>query len=346
MMKTLLAFLSLLSTAAFAQHARLRPAEPISLPGYSDSNSPSHWSNGIFNVFQSAGLPIISQGTGQFARLKARAVALDNHSHVPLWIEATWADDDGTVYAWYHNEVRMCGGQLSIAKIGALVSHDGGTYFEDLGIILESGYPYDCAAQNGYFAGGHGDFTVLLDATRQFFYFYFGNYSGPPSSQGVAAARMAFADRQDPVGRVWKYFRDGFREHGLRGRVTPLLPARAPWNAHNTDSFWGPSLHWNTFLNRYVMILNRSCCEPGWPSEGIYVSFSPDPGNPELWTEPKKILDRARSSWYPMVIGLEEGMTDKVAGETARFYLGSESNWEIVFSWQEALEEASSVIVH
>ncbi len=318
---------------ALAQRATLRPAEAISLPGDSDSNSPVHWWNGKFAVIQSIGLPLISKGAAQSGPLKAKAIFLNSYNHAPIWIESTWLDDDGTLYAWYHHEVSVCSGDLSTPKIGALVSTDGGDSFRDLGLILESGYPPDCAAQNGYFAGGHGDFTVLLDSSRQYFYFYFGNYSGPQSSQGIAVARMAFADRARPAGRVWKFFRGAWREPGLDGRVTAILPATVPWGRADADSFWGPALHWNTFLERYVMLLNRTCCEPEWPPAGIYISFNPDLGNPYGWTPPEQILNAEEAGWYPQVIGLEPGMTDKVAGKAARFFMGGDSNWEIIFDW-------------
>jgi hypothetical protein len=196
---------------------------------------------------------------------------------------------------------------------------------------MESAYWPDCSAQNGYFAGGNGDFTVLLDSSRQYFYFYFTNYSGPLYSQGVAVARMAFADRANPSGKVWKFFRGDWREPGLFGRDTAILPAFDSWSSASTDSFWGPSLHWNTSLNQYVMLLNRSCCEPGFPSEGTYISFNPDLGDPNGWTPPEKILDADQSGWYPQVIGVEPEATDKVAGGNARLFIKGESYWEIVF---------------
>ncbi|MGH9786531.1 MAG: hypothetical protein ACRD88_20365, partial [Terriglobia bacterium] len=119
--------------AGFAQHAELRPARPIRLPGVSDSNSPVHWRNGKIAIFQSMGLPLVSSGDRQTSTLKARAVSI-NSSHLPLWIEATWVDEDGTLYAWYHHEQWLCN-PLAVPKIGALVSYDGGYSFTDLGII-------------------------------------------------------------------------------------------------------------------------------------------------------------------------------------------------------------------
>lgn len=321
-----------LCVSLWGQRVQLRPAEPISFPGASDSNSPVHWWNGSFAVIQSVALPIISFGPGPLGPLKARAVALDSYEHAPMWIEASWTDDDGTLYAWYHHEMPICGGRLSMPAIGALISSDGGLTFRDLGIIIDSGYAPDCNAQNGYFGGGHGDFSVLPDHDRRYFYFYFTNYSGPEPSQGVAVARLAYADRANPVGRVQKFFRGGWREPGLGGRVSAILPAYISWSRPNADSFWGPSLHWNSAINRYVMLLNRACCEPGWPAEGIYVSFNYDLGVPYGWSPPEKILDRGQAGWYPQVVGLEPGMSDKVAGSVARLFVGGDSRWEIVFS--------------
>lgn len=323
--------LPVLVTSAVAQRVELRPAPPLVLPGVSDSNSPVFWWNGAFTVIQSAALPIFSRGAELAGRLKARAVALDSYEHTPLWIESVWPDDDGTLYAWYHHEIPACEGRLTTPVIGALVSDNGGESFQDLGIVLAPGGEPNCEAANGYFAGGHGDFTVLLDEQRQYFYFYFGNYGGPESSQGIAVARMAFADRADPVGKVWKFFEGAWEEPGLGGRVTAALPARVPWSRPDADAFWGPSLHWNTALNRYVMLLSRACCEPGWPAEGVYISFNPDLGNPHGWTPPEKILDRGEARWYPQVIGLEPGGSDRLAGAVARLFLSGDSHWEIVF---------------
>lgn len=331
-LKLALGLVALQGTAALAQRAELRPAPAtIILPGTSDSNSPVHWYDGRFMVYQSFGLPLVSSGTRQTATLRARPVVLNSYANYPLWIEATWMDDNGTLYAWYHHESWVCN-PLAEPSIGALISRDGGYSFQDLGIILKSGYPRDCNARNGFFAGGHGDFTVLVDRWRQYFYFYFTNYSGPRESQGIAVARMAFSDRARPGGRVWKFHQNSWAEPGLDGRVTAIFPALVSWSRLETDSFWGPSLHWNTYLNQFVMLLNRACCAPGWPQEGIYVSFNADLGNPTEWSEPAKILEGDQASWYPQVIGLRPG-TDKTAGRVARFYMGGESRWEIVFGF-------------
>ncbi len=113
----------------------------------------------------------------------------------------------------------------------------------------------------------------------------------------------------------------------------------ADWMGPAPDSFWGPSVHWNTYLQKFVMLLHRSCCSAGWPQEGIYASYSSSISDPRGWSPPEKFMEGAHrpnymGGWYPQVLGLNDQAleTDKVAGQVARFYLGGRSDWEIAFS--------------
>ena len=231
-----------------------------------------------------------------------------------------------------HHEVFLdCGAgiALSAPTIGALVSYDGGWTYHDLGYVLVSGATPNCEAKNGYFGGGHGDFTVLPDEAGQYFYFYFSNYGGEAANQGVAVARMRMADRFEPVGKVWKYHEGEWEQPGLFGEVTPILPVKTDWGQADTDAFWGPSVHFNTALGKYVMLLNRACCAPGWPQEGVYVSYNADPAHPEGWKAPERIL--GYGTWYPQIVGLGPLETDKRAGRLSRFFAGGYSEYELVF---------------
>jgi hypothetical protein len=143
-------------------------------------------------------------------------------------------------------------------------------------------------------------------------------------------ARLSPIAQTHPV-RYGKFFQGSWQEAGRFGRDTAIFSALDSWSSASTDSFSGPSLHWNTSLNQYVVLLSRSCCEPGFLSEGIYVSFNPDLGDPNGWTAPEKILGSDQCGWYPQVIGIEPGATDKVAGEVARLFIKGESYWEIAF---------------
>ena len=205
-----------------------------------------------------------------------------------MWIESVWQEPGRALYAWYHHErIGVCP-KLNVPEIGALVSRDGGESFTDLGIILSSGEWTDCSARNGYFANGHGDFSVIADRDREYFYFLFGAYGGDVSNQGITIARMPFGNVSNPVGNVWKYHQGAWSEPGIGGPVTPVLPAAVSWREADTDSFWGPSIHWNDHLRRYVVLMNRSFCWPGWPQEGVYITMNANLSDPSAWTQPKK----------------------------------------------------------
>lgn len=306
------------------------------MPAIPDSNSPAFWRDGRLYLYGSHGSPWLSVAANQFGPWETRTVSVPSADPSPKWMEAIWPESDGVIWGWYHAEMvdLVPGSTLTAPKIGAAVSYDGGYTMNDLGFVLAARDPINPAAQNGFFGGGHGDPSVILDRERKYFYFFFGNYGGPAETQGVCVARMALNDRGSPTGKVWKYYDGAWQEPGLGGRVTPIFPVRTAWGAADPDAFWGPAVHWNTHLNCYVMLLNHAA-GGGWTQEGVYVSFSPDPSRPELWTEPRLILDKSQiwypGDFYPQVIGLGPGETDRIAGQTARLYLHGISQWEIDF---------------
>jgi hypothetical protein len=327
-------------TPAKAQHAELRVVPRRDLPTQTDGNSPAFWNQGQLTLFSSVGYPqLISRAPDQFGPWTTDLVGGSTTDRYPVWVESAWMDSDGILFAWYHHEPQgLCGetSSLTAPEIGAAVSFDGGKTLEDLGIILKSGDLLNCDARNGYFGGGHGDFSVIPDRDRRFFYFVFSNYGGPVEEQGIALARVAFEDRFGPAGAVWKFHEGDWSEPGLGGRVTPIYRAQKSWEFADANSFWGPSVHWNTYLEKYVVLMNHACCQGGWFQEGIYVSFISDFNDPATWGKPTKLLDGEnigfRAGFYPQVMGLDEGETDSVSGWYSRLYIQGISKWEIIFS--------------
>ena len=327
------------ASVCFAQEVRVQPAEEVVFPTQADGNSPFFWRSGRLHLYTSIAWPLmISSAADLFGGWETGNVALENRAPMAYWAEAAWVADDGTVFGWYHHEPldMYPGSMLTAPKIGAFISFDGGWTIQDLGIVLESGDPLDPGAQNGFFTGGHGDFSVVLDRQREYFYFFFTNYGGPAETQGVAVARMAFRDRFRPMGRVQKYHEGRWAEPGVGGRLTPILPAVRAWRHKDPDSFWGPSVHWNTYLSCFVMVLNHAAGEPGWAQEGIYITYGRDLSRPDSWAVPVKILDGAElpnwHSFYPQLVGVDPGGTDTLAGHTARLFVNGTSWWEVVFS--------------
>jgi hypothetical protein len=270
-----------------------------------------------------------------------------------VWLEAVQPAEDGTWYGYYHNEnvpTRLCDGTSKVLpRIGAARSTDRGATWENLGIILEAPpRTHDCNTSNTYFVGGVGDFSVMLDANRQDLYIFYTQYPRWSPLQGVSVARLAWADRDEPVGRVavwqngvWLPPRPFVRDSPGEGQppmprwvypaATPIYPAANSWHDEDAivDAFWGPSVHWNTHLQQYVMLLNRAR-NADWEQEGIYVAFAPTLDDPQSWTIPDKILDGG--SWYPQVVGTEPGVgTDRIAGESARLFIEGRSEHLIRF---------------
>jgi hypothetical protein len=329
----------------------LRPADAIALPGvprpgetvgHYDCNNPVHWDGEMMYVFSSTGQPYRASGPDLYhLRRPSQRTTYDNEKGYKghRWIESTWKDTNGTLYGWYHCEPSgTCPGKhLTAPKIGAVVSDDNGMNWRDLGIVLEApADSLDCETANQYFAGGNGDFSVIPDRGKGYVYFFISTYHRDPAEQGVSVARMRYADRNDPVGKVRKWHAGAWTEPGLGGHVTPIFPATIDWHRPDADALWGPSVHWNTHLKQYVLLLNRAT-DRKWFQEGVYITFNPDPADPCGWSLPHKILDASSlgaNRWYPQVIGIDAGAreTDKRAGQVARLFVRGRSEWEIVFS--------------
>lgn len=314
-------------------------ADP-NLPGDIDCSSPAHWDGGVLYMFYSTGHPFCSFGPDVFHLSRpSQRVKFDNEAGWTMggrWIESTLKAGDGRLYMWYHNEPPLAAGRTA-PRIGAMVSADNGLNWRDLGIVLEApNGSNNLQSTNKYFVGGNGDFAVIADNDREYLYFFISTYNKDMAEQGVAVARMRYDDRDSPVGKVFKWHKGAWSEPGLGGHVTTIFPALIDWHRQDADAFWGPSIHFNTHLKAWVMLLNRAK-DKDWAQEGIYISFNPSLSDAAGWTKPVKILDAKdlkKSKWYPQVVGTdkEKQQTDKLADKTARLFVAGVSKWEIVFS--------------
>lgn len=302
----------------------LREARLLTMPGEVDSNSPAFWDGDRFFVFTSAYFPVRSVGPRLDALSEPREVRGVGHRPGGWWLEAVWKDpSSGLLYGWYHLEPEdlAC---LTAPVIGAATSTDNGLTWTDLGPVIENQYPLDCETPSAFFAGGNGDFSVVLDPQQQYFYFLFTNYAGPLAEQGVAVARSAFADRGQP-GTLFKYFAGAWDEPGLGGRVTPIFPTTTGWHAPHVEAFWGPSVHWNVDLQLYVVLLNR-VEGTDWQQRGRVPGREWRSGALE---RTQKLLDS--EGWYPQVMGPLPGGTHRVAGSVARLFIHGTS--QLILEW-------------
>jgi hypothetical protein len=347
------------AAAAAMPRAALTAASVLTLPGNVDSNSPLLWDladgrQHLFALTSHSGVPSLSAGL-DVERLGAIGeVTLVPHPGYGVWMEAMVADEAGTWYGYYHNEwpAIACGrGDRFVPRIGAAKSTDQGRSWQDLGIVLQAAQSTTaCASANRYVIGGVGDLSVMLDHDKKYLYIFYSQYQQQREAQGVAAARLVWADRDRPTGRlaIWRNStwepNTGRRElspalpGAMRGRfewtypaATPLVATTQAWHDSDgkVDAFWGPSVHWNTALEHYVMLLNRAKDE-NYAQEGIYVSFATALDDPTLWSPPQKLLNGGK--WYPQVVGSALGTgTDKIAGASARFFMSGRSDWMINF---------------
>ena len=333
---------------------RLVPAPLMAFSADSDSNSPAIWErlDGVPRMFlltSVAGVATRHSGSGLSTLSTSGPVLFSNHPGHGVWFEAIVGDVDGTWYGYYHQErpAEVCAESLrTIPRIGAARSRDHGATWEDLGVVVEAPPgSHVCASTNQYFVGGVGDFSVMLDQETRYLYFFVSQYASRTSVQGVSTARLLWANRDQPEGKVEMWMREDTwlptrvmaRDDDVRyfhPAGVPILRAADGWHdGIEVDAFWGPSVHYNTYLKQYVMLLNRAQ-DTNWSQEGIYVSFTARLNDPTSWSAPQRVLSGGR--WYPQVVGIEvETGTDKVAGQRARFFMGGRSEHFIEFTQQD-----------
>ncbi len=365
---------------------RIRPSPLIQMPGVEvpersllhevDSNSPMHWDGDTLYLFNNYAHPWRTSGPNlQQLSNRLSAKLGETNDRMPLWIEATWKDDDGVLYGAYHFEphvICFSNQHLPTApRIGWARSSDNGATWEDLGFIISANpCAVRCDTQSPWDAGGTGDFVFLPDRKKEYFYFYGTSYDPEFAEQGIFVARMPYADRNKPAGKVTKWYNGAWSQPGIWGHVTPVFPASRDYHRKDGSMFWGPSIHWNTHLHMYVMVLNHAA-DTKLTNDGIFLTFNRDLANPRGWSKPVMMIDRKTildatavgevrdammvvpsgvyygelraakngivvadtisSGWYPQIIGVLKGETDKLCGRICRVFMTGTSRLEITF---------------
>ena len=183
----------------------------------------------LFVISSWGGVPVRTSGAALESLRNDGPVLFTSHPGHGVWIESIIPADDGTWYAYYHHErsADLCGRpDRQLPRIGALRSADRGHTWDDLGIIIDAPPGTEaCDSGNRFVLGGVGDVTAALDAESKDVYLYFSQYLRDPAAQGVAVARLAWADRDEPVGKVtiWNdgaWLPDGLRHAADAGEAT------------------------------------------------------------------------------------------------------------------------------
>jgi hypothetical protein len=334
------------------------PASTLTFPNPTDSNSPAVWDGQNFYVFNSSGNPRRARGTRiddvVDTNPDAASSSYTDDFGYGRWLEAVLRDDGtGELYGWYHEEMAtQCPqGWRYWPRIGAVVSEDQGETWDDLGIVLS---PRDgtitCDTEHPVTNGGIGDFSVIgdnlsSDDPDHYVYFIFSSYGGDLIEQGISFARMLWADRDQPLdafsgeSRVLKWDGESWAASGIGGRSVAVFhdAQQVSWTSSDNNGYWGPSVHWNIDLHKYVALMSRSK-GGNYDPDGIYMTYTDTLENPRLWALPKQIIGPdGNQGWYPQVIGdvAIEG-TDKRAGAKARYFDKGQSNSLIMFAGDAA----------
>lgn len=327
----------------------LREAPTLRMPGVIvplsswniDGNSPAERdADGNLILFNSLSYPFRSTGADLFHLTPSEPIVIKDREEIEggLWMEGVYRDADGTMFGWLHNEFTTGCEIISLGapRIRQMISHDDGKTWTDQGIVIAApeGF-FNCDTGNKYFTGGTGDFSVLFDQATQYFYFYFTAYSPDFTQQGIGIARLRYEDRFNPVGKAMNWYQGEWNKSSLGGLLSPIFPPQVSWHETDLDAYWGPAVHYNAYLNHYVMLLNHAI-GGGWGTEGFYISFNRDIANPDGWSALERLPIEPESPLqaYPQIFGIEADGTDKLARQTGRLFLQGVSNWEIVFDWQ------------
>lgn len=307
----------------------------MTFPADTDSNSPAFWKNGKFHIIVSNERPRRAVGPS-LEELGTPQVGSFLNASGLRWIEGVFHRQHVT-YGIYHLETTHteCEGRpyYRVPEIGLAKSYDDGLHWIDLGIVLSESIPdLSCEATiNRFFPGSVGDPSWYVDVKRGYAYILFSAYSQDIEQQGVQIARIAISDFESPVGKVWRWTGNMWDAPGLNGAGQPVLKPENSWHSHRADGFWGPSVHYNTYLEAFVILMSRTL-NHDFDQDGNYVAYATDIGNPLTWTTPRKFLSGEESSWYPQVIGAKEMRgTDSLAGQTSRLFLHGQSEWLLHF---------------
>ena len=97
-------------------------------------------------------------------------------------------------------------------------------------------------------------------------YFLFSSYGGDLEEQGISFARMRWIHRDRPLDRfsgqslVLKWDGEGWNADGIAGRSVAIMHdvAQVSWTSSDNRGYWGPSVHWNTDLHKFIVLMSRS----------------------------------------------------------------------------------------
>jgi hypothetical protein len=197
---------------------------------------------------------------------------------------------------WYPHQTGEFGNNIAWKSMAVAYSSDNGATWGAGRQFLTS----DKAKPATPAWGGLGDGVIVRDEANKRWVAFF---------QWDWIYMAISTDARGRAGTWWKYYEGQFSEPGLGGKVSPV-PILAERPGAN------PSVHWNTFLNRWVMVWH------GWDGN-LYISASPDLF---AWDQPQVLMAPAagRRLTYATVIGVDD---KKASSAPTMFYADMSEDW-------------------
>jgi hypothetical protein len=241
--------------------------------------------------YRSRGADVFHQHGAQAVLFKGEKGSYDNGG---AWLYSVFPQIGGkqksALIGFYHAEDHEFSGDpashfIAWKSVALATSSDNGKSWEKRGQIISSARAKPEMPQ----WGGNGDFCVVRDEKNaRWICFYQEHF-------------LCMATSHDDGARpgTWRKFYNGdFSEPGLGGRNSPIPVLQSVPGGN-------PSVHWNTFLRRWIMVWQQ------WEHGKLWISSS---RNLTDWTKPKLLLAQdGEKLWYPTIIG----ESDVVAGENA-----------------------------
>jgi hypothetical protein len=209
------------------------------------------------------------------------------------WLMSVFRQEGDTLVGFYHAEdhwVRATNPEgIAWKSLARTTSNDNGFSWSEGEQIITS----PTAKPESPTWGGAGDNCVIWDDQNKRWLCYYQEHW------------LMMAVSYDPEGKpgTWfKYYNGEFNQPGLGGESSPI-PGLRPVPGGN------PSVHYNSYLDRFVMVWHS------WVSTSIYISTSIDG---VVWEQPRLLEANSgsRRAWYPTIIG----DSNTQAGKIARLY--------------------------
>lgn len=279
------------------------PPPESGLPIYQfcpDGHTPYLKDGNQFQMYWAGSTSYRTQGDDLFQMGAARPVlspgvkgSFDNGG---AWLYSVLRRNKNALIGFYHAEDHEFKGdptsKFTAWKSVALTSSDdNGRTWRKIGQILTSSQQKPDMPS----WGGNGDFCVVRDQKNRRWVCYY---------QEHFLCMAISMDAQARPGTWKKYYQGKFTEPGLGGRNSPI-PTLA------THAGGNPSVHFNAFLKKWVMVWHtweRSSSSP----ESLWISSSQ---NMLDWTAPRLLVKAQEEErlWYPTIIG----QSDSEAGQRA-----------------------------